>query len=118
MMGKIIGTSLAGLLQFFIWAILGLVLMFAASALLGIDASPAAKISPSVVKAAHQEFALQAFKFSALDYILKPADGKDLSNAIKKVEENLETNNIEMNMRILYDNLKIKIIIVFWKVSY
>ena len=60
MMGKIIGTSLAGLLQFFIWAILGLVLMFAASALLGIDASPAAKISPSVVKAAHQEFALTA----------------------------------------------------------
>ena len=60
MMGKIIGTSLAGLLQFFIWAILGLVLMFAASALLGIDASPAAKIPPSVVKAAHQEFAVTA----------------------------------------------------------
>jgi len=60
MMGKIIGTSLAGLLQFFIWAILGLALMFAASALLGIDASPAAKIPPSVVKAAHQEFALTA----------------------------------------------------------
>ena len=60
MMGKIIGTSLAGLLQFFIWAILGLTLMFAASALLGIDASPAAKIPPSVVKAAHQEFATTA----------------------------------------------------------
>jgi ABC-2 type transport system permease protein len=60
MMGKIIGTSLAGLLQFFIWAILGLTLMFAASALLGIDASPAAKIPPSVVKAAHQEFAMTA----------------------------------------------------------
>ena len=60
MMGKIIGTSLAGLLQFFIWAILGLVLMFVASAFLGIDASPAAKIPPSVVKAAHQEFATTA----------------------------------------------------------
>jgi ABC-2 type transport system permease protein len=57
MMGKIIGTSLAGLLQFFIWAIIGLTLMFAASAFLGIDAGPAAKIPPSVVKAAHQEFA-------------------------------------------------------------
>jgi len=57
MMGKIIGTSLAGLLQFFIWAIIGLVLMFAASAFLGIDASPVAKIPPSIVKAAHQEFA-------------------------------------------------------------
>jgi len=60
MMGKIIGTSLAGLLQFFIWAILGLVFMFVASAFLGIDASPAAKIPPSVVKAAHQEFATTA----------------------------------------------------------
>jgi len=57
MMGKIIGTSLAGLLQFFIWAILGLAFMFAASAFLGIDASPTAKIPPDVVLAAHQEFA-------------------------------------------------------------
>lgn len=56
MMGKIIGTSLAGLLQFFIWAILGLILMVAASTFLGIDASPAAKIPPSVIKEAHQEF--------------------------------------------------------------
>jgi len=57
MMGKIIGTSLAGLLQFFIWAILGFMLMMAASAFFGIDASPTAKIPPSVVKEAHQEFA-------------------------------------------------------------
>lgn len=60
MMGKIIGTSLAGLLQFFIWAIIGLTLMFATSAFLGIDASPAAKIPPSIVKVAHQEFAATA----------------------------------------------------------
>jgi ABC-2 type transport system permease protein len=60
MMGKIIGTSMAGLLQFFIWAIIGLVLMFAASAFFGIDTSPAAKIPPSIVKAAHQEFAQTA----------------------------------------------------------
>jgi ABC-2 type transport system permease protein len=34
--------------------------MFAASAFFGIDASPAAKIPPSVVKAAHQEFTTTA----------------------------------------------------------
>jgi ABC-2 type transport system permease protein len=56
MMGKIIGTSLAGLLQFLIWSILGLGLMFVASALLGVDATPATKIPPSVIKEAHQEF--------------------------------------------------------------
>ncbi|MDD5149019.1 MAG: ABC transporter permease [Flavobacterium sp.] len=60
MMGKIIGTSLAGLLQFFIWAILGMTLMFAASAFLGIDASPTAKLPPDVIMSAHQEFAFSA----------------------------------------------------------
>lgn len=40
MMGKIIGTSLAGVLQFLIWAVLGALLLSAASAFLGIDAAP------------------------------------------------------------------------------
>jgi ABC-2 type transport system permease protein len=57
MMGKIVGTSLAGLLQFLIWAIIGLALLVAASASLGIDVSPATKIPPSIVKETHQEFA-------------------------------------------------------------
>lgn len=57
---------------------------------------------------AHQEFALQAFKFSALDYILKPLDAKDLANAIQKAEETLGQNNIDVNMRILQDNLQNK----------
>jgi ABC-2 type transport system permease protein len=35
MMGKIIGTSLAGILQFLIWIVLGVVLMFSLSAVLG-----------------------------------------------------------------------------------
>lgn len=56
MMGKIVGTSLAGLLQFLIWAIIGLALMVAASASLGIDAGPTAKIPPSIIKETHQEF--------------------------------------------------------------
>lgn len=36
MIGKIVGTSLAGILQFTIWAIIGLSLLFAASAFLGL----------------------------------------------------------------------------------
>ncbi len=60
MMGKIIGTSMAGLLQFFIWAIIGLTLMFTASAFFGIDASPTAKISPELLQAGNQEFAQTA----------------------------------------------------------
>ena len=37
MLGKIIGTSLAGLTQFFIWMVLGGILLFITSAILGID---------------------------------------------------------------------------------
>lgn len=37
MMGKIIGTSLAGILQFLIWAILGLVAMFILSSIFGVQ---------------------------------------------------------------------------------
>lgn len=55
MMGKIIGTSLAGVLQFFIWAIIGLTLMFAASIFFGVDVTPTAKISPEMMQAAQEE---------------------------------------------------------------
>lgn len=40
MMGKIIGTSLAGILQFAIWAVIGLILMSVASTFLGVDVGP------------------------------------------------------------------------------
>ena len=56
MMGKIIGTSLAGLLQFLIWAIIGLSLMFAASAFFGVNIGPTARVSPELMHSAQQEF--------------------------------------------------------------
>lgn len=55
MMGKIIGTSLAGVLQFFIWAIIGLGLMFGASAFFGVNASPAANVSPEMMHQAQEQ---------------------------------------------------------------
>jgi len=55
MMGKIIGTSLAGVLQFFIWAIIGLTLIFAASIFFGVNVAPTAKISPEMMQAAQAE---------------------------------------------------------------
>jgi ABC-2 type transport system permease protein len=57
MIGKIVGTSLAGILQFLIWAIIGLSLMFAASFFFGINATPTAKISPELMQQAQHEFA-------------------------------------------------------------
>ncbi|MEN2400682.1 ABC transporter permease [Flavobacterium sp. MC2016-06] len=56
MIGKIVGTSLAGLLQFLIWAIIGLGLMFAASVFFGVNVGPTARISPEMMHSAQQEF--------------------------------------------------------------
>lgn len=35
---------------------------------------------------AYDKFAVKAFRFSALDYLLKPIDGKDLKSAVEKAE--------------------------------
>lgn len=56
MIGKIVGTSLAGLLQFTIWAIIGLGLMFAASSFFGVNVGPTARISPEMMHSAQHEF--------------------------------------------------------------
>lgn len=55
MIGKIIGTSLAGILQFFIWAIIGLSLMFAASIFFGVNVGPTARVSPEFMEQAQHE---------------------------------------------------------------
>jgi two-component system LytT family response regulator len=36
---------------------------------------------------AYSDFAIKAFRFSAVDYLLKPIDGEDLAAAVKKAKE-------------------------------
>ena len=55
MMGKIMGTSLAGILQFAIWAILGGVLMFGVSAMFGVKPGATSAISPEMMDMAQKE---------------------------------------------------------------
>ena len=52
MMGKIIGNSLAGILQFLIWAIVGALLFFIASTFLGLQMGASSTMSPEMVEAA------------------------------------------------------------------
>ena len=54
MIGKIVGTSLAGILQFMIWAIIGLGLMFAASAFFGVNVGPGSNIPPVLMQQSAQ----------------------------------------------------------------
>jgi two-component system LytT family response regulator len=42
---------------------------------------------------ANSQFALKAFKFSAIDYLLKPVDEAELISAVKKVEERMNFKN-------------------------
>lgn len=43
---------------------------------------------------AHEEYALQAFKFSAIDYLLKPVDPDELIAAISKIEKTIDKEHL------------------------
>ncbi|WP_338378579.1 ABC transporter permease [uncultured Flavobacterium sp.] len=55
MMGKIIGNSLAGILQFTIWAIVGTLLFFIASSFFGLQMGASSSISPEMMNAAQPD---------------------------------------------------------------
>ncbi|OYT17733.1 MAG: DNA-binding response regulator [Bacteroidetes bacterium 4572_77] len=53
---------------------------------------------------AHEEYAIKAFRFSALDYILKPIDPSDLIHAVEKVSDLGNKNSINEQFQTLKDN--------------
>ncbi len=54
---------------------------------------------------AYEEYAVRAFEFSAIDYILKPVDPKKLHDAISKVQHIVEKENINLKLNALFANL-------------
>lgn len=56
MMGKIIGTSMAGILQFLIWALIGGILFFVASTFFGMHMGAGAAVNPQMVAAAQSQY--------------------------------------------------------------
>ena len=55
MMGKIIGNSLAGILQFAIWALVGGVLLFGLSAFFGVQTGAQTSVNPEMMSAIQNE---------------------------------------------------------------
>src|SRR5258708_10576862 len=56
---------------------------------------------------AYSEFAIKAFRFSAIDYLLKPIDVQELIQALAKVQRRLDHNFAE-RLRELMHNLRTK----------
>lgn len=55
---------------------------------------------------AYEQFAVQAFKFSAIDYLLKPVDPDDLAAALDKLNETIALKEKARKLETLFYNLK------------
>lgn len=54
----------------------------------------------------YEDFAIRAFRFSAIDYLLKPLDRKELMEAVKKAEESLGKEIFDLKLNNLFANLE------------
>ena len=53
-----------------------------------------------------QEFAIKAFRFSAIDFLLKPIDPSDLIEAVRKAREVLSKELLELQFSTLFSNIE------------
>jgi two-component system LytT family response regulator len=54
----------------------------------------------------YEDFAIKAFRFSAIDYLLKPLNSHHLVEAVKKAEESLNKEVFDMKLNNLFANLE------------
>lgn len=55
---------------------------------------------------AYEKYAVQAFKFSAIDYLLKPVDSEDLKQAVEKLERKKPGDKLERKFDTLLENIE------------
>jgi two-component system, LytTR family, response regulator len=61
-------------------------------------------INPSfqlIFTTAHNQYAIQAIKFSAIDYLLKPIDPVELNNSLQKAKDNINTQTLQKQLAVL-----------------
>lgn len=54
----------------------------------------------------YEDFAIRAFRFSAIDYLLKPLRATELVEAVQKAEESLGNEVLELKLNNLFANLE------------
>lgn len=59
-----------------------------------------------VFMSAYHEFVLEALEFSAVDFIFKPIDANDLVIAIEKVIDELQEDNYQIKLKVLFRNMQ------------
>ncbi len=55
---------------------------------------------------AYDDYALEAFRFSALDYLLKPVDEESFDKAVEKLKQKTSLQELSKKMEVLFHNLE------------
>lgn len=58
---------------------------------------------------AHEQYAVKAFKFSALDFLLKPVDPEELQKTINRIQEAVGKQNSFEHIDLLLENIRKKV---------
>jgi two-component system, LytTR family, response regulator len=59
---------------------------------------------------AFNQYAMQAFKFSAIDYLMKPVDPIELSNSLNRASQNISQRNLHKQLEVLMQQLPGKMV--------
>lgn len=54
---------------------------------------------------AHNQYAIEAFQFSAIDYLLKPVDPEALQKSVSKAQRNIRNSNLQGQVEVLLQQL-------------
>lgn len=58
---------------------------------------------------AHEQYAIKAFRFSALDFLLKPVDPDELEKVIGKLKQVIDKNDSVAHIDLLLENIRKKV---------